>query len=539
MKIRNTSLRARMLAVTVAGSLAFALAACGGGSSSAAGSAASSNAGVLTIGMTAGDIPDLDTVLASQQGYEGYRFVGNTLYDGLTKFDLKQGTETPKVIPGLAESWVPNADGSVWTFKLRSGVKFHDGTDFNADAVIFNLDRYTNKTSPNYYQAVATSAALTAGSIASYKKIDESTVQISLHGPDGHFPSDLVFVYMASPTAVKKEGNEGFANNPVGTGPFIFKSLSRGQQVIFTPNKDYWGGAPKINELVLKPIPDVAARTAALKAGEVNWIEAPNPDDIATLQSAGFVTYTNSYDHVWPWLLNEAKPPLNNVKVRQAMEYAIDRGTMATDLLHGTADPAYQIIPRANTAYDKANDVYNYDPAKAKKLLAEAGFPNGFKLTLSYPTSGSGNMQPGPMNQLLQSDLAKVGITVELKPVEWATMISSMGAGKIPDDAMAINVSLTFIQESFWSLFFSSTGPYAGLTHYTNPQIDALLGKAASTTDDTARAAIYTQIGKLLDADAVWLDIVNDRNPRTLAPNVKGFIEPKSWFVDLTTITVG
>jgi peptide/nickel transport system substrate-binding protein len=522
-----------IVATTAVAALTISVAACGSGSS-----ATSSTPGVLTIGMTAGDIPNLDTVLSSDQGYEGYRFVGNQLYDGLTKYDLKQGTEIPKIVPGLATSWSSSADASVWTFHLRSGVTFTDGTPFNADAVIYNLDRYMNKKAPQFYAAASATAALSLGGIKTYKKIDASTIEIDTNGPYSHLAEDLVFVYMASPTALKKYGNTGFANHPVGTGPFVFMSETRGQQVVFTANAKYWDGAPKVSELVLKPIPDPSARQAALQAGEVNWIEAPSPDDIAALKKANYQILTNSYDHVWPWILNLSKKPLNDVRVRQAMNYAIDRQTMATSLLQGTADPAYQIAPRASLAYRASNNVYSYDPAKAKQLLTAAGYPNGFSMTLSYPTSGSGNMEPGPMNQELQSDLAKVGIKVQLKPIEWATMLTDFSGGKIPDNADAINISLTFIQETFWTLAFSSQSPL-NVGHYKNPAVDALIAQSLKQADPIKRAALYSQIAALVDKDAVWLDIVNDRNPRALAPDVHGFIEPKSWFVDLTTVSVG
>jgi peptide/nickel transport system substrate-binding protein len=534
---RTARSRRRYAILGALAAAALALAASGGGSGYGGGGTTSGQAGILTIGMTAGDIPNTDTVLSGGQGYEGYRFVGNSLYDGLTKYDLTQSDSTPKIVGGLATQWTSNADGTVWTFTLRQGVTFSDGTPFNADAVIFNFDRYLNKTAPQYYPAIAAQAGVALGSISAYKKIDDSTVEIDTSAPDAHLPSDMVFIYMASPTAVTKYGNTDFANHPSGTGPFVFDSETRGQQLVMTPNKAYWGGAPKLKQLILKPIPDPAARLAALQSGEVNWIEAPNPDDISSLKSSGYQVLTNSYDHVWPWIFDTTKGPLASVQVRQALNYAIDRDSMATDLLQGTADPAYQLAPRASLAYDKSNDVFSYDPAKAKQLLAAAGYPNGFSMTVSYPTSGSGNMQPGPMNQELQSDLAKVGVKVTLEPIEWASMLTAFGTGQIPDGADAINISLTFIQESFWYLAFDSKSPL-NVGHYSNPQVDALIAQSQATTDDTARNAIYAQISALVDQDAAWLVVVNDRNPRALASNVKGFVEPKSWFVDLTTVTV-
>jgi peptide/nickel transport system substrate-binding protein len=526
----------RRAAIALVAVAATALTACGGGSAASSSGGGGGDAGVLTIGMTAGDIPNLDTVLSGGQGYEGYRFVGNQLYDSLTKYDLKQGTEIPKVIPALASSFTSNANATEWTFTLRPGVTFTDGTPFNTDAVLYNLDRYLNKTSPRYYAPVAGQAGLSLGSVKSYRAAGNSIV-FTMASPDSHLPEDLTFVYMASPTALQKEGNQGFALHPVGTGPFMLKSLTRGQQVVFVPNPNYWGGVAKVKELVLKPMPDPAARLAALHSGQVNWIEAPNPDDIESLKSGGYQVLTNSYDHVWPWILDTSKKPLNDVRVRQALNYAIDRDTMAKTLLDGTADPAYQLIPKASLSYQSSNDIFSYNPAKAKQLLAEAGYPNGFSMSLSYPTSGSGNMEPGPMNQELQSDLAKVGVKVTLKPIEWATMLTAYTTGKIPDNADAINISLTFIQESFWGLSFGSTSPL-NLAHYKNPTVDKLLGAAAAQPDPTKRAAIYAQIGATIDQDAPWLVIVNDRNPRALASDVHGFVEPKSWFVDLTTVSV-
>jgi peptide/nickel transport system substrate-binding protein len=337
---------------------------------------------------------------------------------------------------------------------------------------------------------------------------------------------------------VKAEGNTGFGQKPVGTGPFTFVSETRGQQLVLKANPDYWGGAPKISQLILRPIPDTTARTAALRSGQVNWIEVPPPDDVPTLDKAGFQVLTNSYDHVWPWVFDLTKKPFDNVKVRQALNYAINREALIKNVLQGTADPEFQTAAKANAAYVTSNDIYSYNPDKAKQLLTEAGYPNGFSTTLSYPTSGSGNMVPTPMNEALQQDLAAVGVKVKLQPVEWASMLTDYFAGKIPGGADMINISLSMQQEGFWNVWFGTSSP-TNVGKYSNPEVDALLLKAKSTIDDTARNALYTQAAGLITKDAPWLFVVDDRNPRALAPAVHGFVEPKSWFVDLTTVSVG
>lgn len=539
---RRTTLRRRTLlrlaaTATAAVVLTGGLAACGKGSAQVAGTSGSSSANTLVVAMTASDIPLLDTGLAQGQGYEGLRFVGNQLYDGLTRFDLTQGTSVPQIVPDLAESWTANSDLTEWTFKLRPGVTFHDGTPWNADAAIFNLERYIDTGTDHYYPDLNAQGGLSISGIDSFSKVDDLTITIKTKGPWSYLPNDLATVYFGSPTAIKKLGNEQFGQNPVGTGPFQFVSLERGQQLTMKANENYWNGRPKVDEVILRPIPDATARVAALRSGEVNWIEVPPPDDVPALSGEGFQVLTNSYDHVWPWVYNTTKAPFDDPKVREALNWAIDRDSLVKNILNDTAEPALQIAPHANNAYRADNDIYGFDPAKAKALLAEAGYPDGFTMTLSYPTSGSGNMVPTPMNTALQADLAKIGVKVELKPVEWASMLTDFFAGRIPDDADALNISLSFQQEGFWSLWFGSASA-VNAGKYSNPEVDALFAKAKTVLDDQQRSDIYAQAAALMGKDSPWLVVVNDKNPRVLAPNVTGFVQPQSWFADLTTLSV-
>lgn len=521
-----------------AGSLGAAgvLAGCVPGAKGATGSLpGTSSRDVLIIAMTASDIPILDTGLSSNQGYEGTRFVGNQLWDGLTRFDLAQSTKIPPVVPGLATKWTVSADKTAWTFTLREGVVFHDGTPFDADAVVFNFARYLDKSSPHYYPALNSQAGLAISGIKAVTKVDRMTVRITTDGPLAYLPSNLTTVLLASPAAVRKYGNEGFQRHPVGTGPFMFHSVARGQRLVLKANPRYWKGAPKVGYVVLLPIPDAIARVAALRAGQVDWIEVPPPDDVPELAKEGYQVLTNSYDHVWPWIIDTAKKPFDDVRVRRAMNYAIDREALIKDVLRGTADPEYQAVARANAAYRPANNLYRYDPEKAKELLAQAGYPHGFATSLSYPTSGSGNMVPIPMNEALQQNLAEVGIKVKLEPIEWASMISSYYAGKIPGGADMINISLTMQQEGFWASFFGGASPL-NVSHYKNAEVDACFEQAKATFDDAERSGLYAKAAALLTEAAPWVFIVDDRNPRALLSSVKGFIEPKSWFCDLTTV---
>ncbi|MEV8632000.1 ABC transporter substrate-binding protein [Streptosporangium sp. NPDC051023] len=516
----------------------LATAACGSGAQPTGGAPASGSGGTLVIGMTASEIPGTDTVLSFTQGFEGDRFVNFQLYDGLTRYNLKQSDRTPEVIPGLATSWETSEDGLTWTFHLRKGVTFTDGTPFDADAVVFAFDRLLKKDSPFYYPAAAGAAGLWSGQIKAYEKVDGETVKITTPQPTGHLLSDLTFLTFPSPTAVKKHGNQDFALHPVGTGPFVFESLTPGQQLVLLPNKNYWGGAPKLGKLVLRPIPDAAARTAALRSGEVNWIEYPSPDDVESLKSSGYSLLSDNYDHLWYCTFDQAKKPWNDVRVRQAANYAIDRKSIAENLLKGTADPAYQHAPSSTEVYDPANDTYSYDLAKAKALLSEAGVSGGFSATLAVPTGGSGNLVPIPIATALQDQLARIGITVKIQKVEWSALLADLNAGKPAAGAdIQCASTVTYQAESLIRAFWAKDSPvYDG--HWYSAKVDELSKEAERTLDPAKRIELFRKAERIVSAEAPYLFVVGDRNPRVIAPGVKGLIQPKSWFVDLTTVSV-
>ncbi|MFB7948366.1 ABC transporter substrate-binding protein [Kitasatospora phosalacinea] len=528
--------RSRAAAALAAAAL---LAATGCASTAASGDAAGGGGGggTLVIGAT-GKLPNLDTVIGGA-GFEGKRLLSFQIYEGLTRYELLKDTDKPPQVTGaLAESWQVAPDKVTWTFALRKGVKFQDGTAFDADAVLFNLHRYLDKASPEYTDALGAAAKEYAGDIASYRKTDDTHVELVTSSPNGHFPEDLAHVLIASPTAVRKSGSANFSQHPVGTGPFAFASQTEGQQVDLVANKDYWRGAPKLERLVVKALPDPAARTAALRSGGVNWIEYPNPDDLESLKAEGVQIASNSYDHLWYWILDTAKGPWADVRVRQAANYAIDRQAIATNLLHGTADPAYQAAPRATAAYDQGDDRYAHDPEKAKQLLAEAGYPNGFSTSVTVPTGGSGNLLPVPITEALQRDLAAVGIKVDIRTTDWTTLIGAEAKGEVALGSDAIAQSTTLFQsEALLPLFVGSKSPF-WTGHYANAKVDELIATAAANPDQSARQAAYRTALRQVTEDAPWLFVVNDRNPRALAPSVRGLVQPQSWFLDLTTVSV-
>src|SRR5207248_4856421 len=272
---------------------------------------------VLRIGMTAADIPR--TLGQPDQGFEGNRFTGLTMYDGLTMWDLSSADKASVLIPGLATEWkVDDADKTKWTFKLRPGVTFHDGSAFNADAVVWNVEKVLKQDAPQFDPSQVGLTASRMPTLASAKKIDDLTVELVTKEPDSFLPFNLTNLFMASPAKWQKlfevaDGAdmkakshaawEAFARNASGTGPWKMSSFTPRERLELVKNDTYWDKArvPKTDKMVLLPMPEANARTAALLSGQVNWVEAPAPDAIPEIKQRGFVLYANEQPHVWPW----------------------------------------------------------------------------------------------------------------------------------------------------------------------------------------------------------------------------------------------
>jgi peptide/nickel transport system substrate-binding protein len=500
--------------------------------------------GTLRIGMTAADIAY--TAGIPDQGFEGYRFVGYQLYDALVRWDLSQGERLPDIMPALAESWeVDKNDVHRWVFKLRHGVKFHDGSDFNADAVIWNWDKIRNKEAPQYdtKQAGEVTPRLTA--IKSYKKIDDYTVEFLTTQPSSFVLFQLIYVLYSSPAQWDKVGKDwrAFAANPSGTGPFKLTRLVPRERAEYEPNKEYWdkNRVPKVDKVVLLPMPEPTTRLAALRTGQVDWIEVPPPDAIPLLKQSRFQIALRSYPHVWPHSLNLKQAPWDNKLVRQAANYAIDREGICKSLLNDTCIPATGVVYPGHPWFGKPAFTYTYDVKKAKELMKQAGF-EGKRVKTSFliSTSGSGQMLPLPMNEFIQENLREIGIDVDLLPIEWNTLTSWVRKGFVEEyeKTGAMNVSFNFVEpfSAFVRFFHSASVPPKSLNimYYINSEADKLIEAAQASFDTKERDALLGKLHAMVVEDAPWLFVVHDLNPRALSPKVKGFVQPQSWFVDLT-----
>jgi len=504
--------------------------------------------GTLRIGMTAADIPL--SWGQPDQGFEGFRFMGLMIYDALLNFDLTSAENPSGLYPALAESWsVDPSDKTKWTFKLRKGVKFHDGTEVNAEAIVLNHARLLDEKSPAYSARMASLAAFRLPAVKSYRAVDEYTVEFVTHAPEALLPYQICYTLISSPTAWEKAGRkwEEFAKAPAGTGPWKLTSLVPRERAEFVPFKEHWDKTriPKLDKVITLPIPDASARTSALLSGQVDCIEAPAPDAVPQMKSRGFAITSNYYPHIWSWHFSRIEgSPWNDVRVRKAANLAIDREGMK-QLLGGFAVASTGHVPKGDPWYGSPKFEIKFDPAAAKKLLAEAGYGPGkpVKTKMAISASGSGQMQPLAMNEYMQQNLKDVGIEVEFEVVEWQALLDLWRAGaKAPQlkGAQGVNVSYA-IQDPFnaFTRFLRtdlSAPKGVNFGYYSEPEMDALLGKVSLAFEPKDLAAAMSAVHTKMVDDALFLWVVHDTAPRAMSTKVKGFVQAKNWFQSLTPV---
>ena len=480
--------------------------------------------GVLVVGQIA-EPKSLDP--AAVTAVNDFRILVN-LYEGLLRY--KPGTL--EVGPALAESWEVSEDGTTYTFKLREGVTFHDGTPFNAEAVKFNFDRMLNEDHP-YHDTGPFPLAFYFSAIEETNVVDDLTVEIKLNAPYAPFLSNLAYPtgLMVSPEAVMAGGAD-FGRSPVGTGPFKFAEWRSNEAVVIEKNPDYWGDPAEADAVVFRPITDANTRVAEMLAGGIDLMVEVPPTALSEFQNDAFTVVEQAGPHLWFLILNAKDGPFADKLVRQAANYAINKEAIVNDVLEGTAEVAAGPTPPAFAwAYDESLEPYPYDPEKAKALLAEAGLAEGTELTFYVTEGGSGMLDPVPMGTAIQADLNAVGFDVKIETYEWNTFLGEVNPGLEGKADMA---------EMAWMTNDPDTLPYLALRtaawpseggfnsgYYSNPEVDELLEAAQTSNDLEERAALYKQMQQIVHDDAPWVFVANWKQNAVTSDKVEGLaLEP-------------
>jgi len=468
------------------------------------------------------------------------------LYDRLVERDISVKADFPPFAPGLATSWDVSPDAKVYTFKLRPGVKFQDGTPCDAEAIKFNIERNWNPNHPFYSRTGAGANALGYKDLDKVEVVDAATIRVTHKTPFADFLNVLAFgtYSIASPTQIQKVGNDEFGNQPIGSGPFKFVSRESGVKLVFERNPNYWGGAPALDGFIIRPLPEAVARLTALETGEVDWVNSVHPDSIDRVRANPNLTIELAQlPNTWGYIPNHRADPTNNVKVRQALNWAVNREALCKDLMKGLAVPSTSpFAPTGTAGYDPDIKGYHYDPAKAKALLAEAGFGKGLKLHFQIPQGAVGSPFAVEMNQYLQQNFKDVGIDVNIETLEAQIMQTNLSNG-MPPDVHAYSVGFSVDEMvNLQRHYRSDLVPPNGNTNpgwIENPDLDALLKKALETPNEDERRKIYFQVQQQAVDMAAWVWVCHQKGARAWNKKVQGFVNPNSYMFTFKTVRMG
>ncbi|MBM1632866.1 ABC transporter substrate-binding protein [Sulfitobacter mediterraneus] len=419
--------------------------------------------------------PHLDPTSAAAGAIDSVLY--SNVFEGLTRF-MGDGS----VVPGLAESWEISDDGLTYTFKLRSGVTFHDGTTMDAEDVKFSLDRINAEDSANAQKALYSA-------ISSVTVIDPTTVEVKLSEPNGNMLFNLAW---GDAVIVAPESIENIKQQPIGTGAFKFDSWSQGDKIEISRNPDYWGTPAVLSKATFKFISDPTAAFAAMMAEDVDVFSGfPAPENLPQFEAdPRFQVLIGSTEGETILSTNNKMPPFDNVKVRAAVAHAIDRQAIIDGAMFGYGTPIGTHFAPHNPAYVDHTGMSNYDPERAKALLAEAGFPNGFETTLHLPPPSYARRG----GEIIAAQLAAVGIKAEISNVEWAQWLETVFKGK--------NFGLTIVSHTEPM----DIGIYANPDYYfqyDNPAFQELMTKLNSTTDPDMRTAMLGEAQTIISNDYV------------------------------------
>ncbi|QPC45789.1 ABC transporter substrate-binding protein [Mangrovibacillus cuniculi] len=470
---------------------------------------------VLVFGR-GGDSVSLDP----SQATDGESFkVTKNVFETLIEF----GEQDTELHPGLATEWSNTEDGLQYTLKLREGVTFHDGTPFNAEAVVFNFERWKGGSKEQFYYYNSQFGEVISEVVAD----DEYTVTFKLTRPLAPFYKNLAMspFAIASPAAIEQFGDK-FNENPVGTGPFVFKEWKRNDRITIEKNPNYWEeGLPKLDTVIFRAIPDNSARVNALATGEVDLIDGVNYSDVPTIEGNSELQmfYRPSMNVAYVGLTN-TRGPLQNKLVRQALNYAVDKASIIDAFYAGAAEPAKNPMPPVIAGYNDALEGYEYNPEKAKELLAEAGFEDGFEMELWAMPVARPYMPDGQkVAEALQANFAAVGVNAKITSYEWATYLEKARNGEADSFLLGWTGDNGDADNFLYVLLDQDSIGSNNYAQYQNQAVHDLLVEAQSTPDQAKREELYKQAQELIHEDAPWIPLVHSNPALAGKAGISGF----------------
>jgi peptide/nickel transport system substrate-binding protein len=502
---------------------ALLLSGCKGGSAPRSAGAGTSGRDEVLVWAHGADASGLDP--AQETDGESLNIAAN-IFDGLVRFKTG-GTE---IEPSLAEKWDISPDGKTYTFHLRAGVKFTDGTPVNADAVVFSLERQRDENHPAHKLA---SQFVYWGSmdmntiLESVEKKDDATVVMKLKHPEAPFLADLAmqFAMIVSPDAVLKAGRD-FSHHPVGSGAYKLVEWQAGQKLVLEANNDWWGGKPKVKRVIWTVIKDNSSRTQAYLAGNIDGFEGINPFELQKIKDAPHTqVLTQAGMNVFYLAMNMDKKPFDSLKVRQAFAFAINKERIVKNFYGGTATVAATMLPPSLWGHDDSLQPYAFDPDKAKALLKEAGFPGGFEAEFWYFNAPRPYCPaPEKVAAQIQQDLAQVGIKAKLVTFDWTTYLektqkgehAAMLIGWSGDNGDPDNFLYTLLSTA------SAKLPAQNYAFFRDPEVDGLLNKAKFESDLAKRTQYYIQAQKLIYERAPVVPLAHNLQIAVASDRIQG-----------------
>ncbi|MFE8698704.1 ABC transporter substrate-binding protein [Cytobacillus sp. FJAT-53684] len=459
--------------------------------------------GTLVFGR-GGDSTSLDPA-ATTEG-EAFKVTVN-LFETLINF----GEQDTEIEAGLATEWETSDDGLKHTLKLREGVKFHDGTDFNAEAVVYNFNRWKAGNAEQFYYY----NSQFGDKIDSVTAVDAYTVEFNLNTPIAPFYKNLAMspFGIASPAAIEKHGDK-FMENPVGTGPFVFKEWKRNDRITIEKFADYWQeGLPKLDSVIFRSIPENSARLNALASGEVDLIDGVNFSDVGQIESnPDLQVFERPTLNVAYLGLTNTRGPLQDKLVRQALNHAVDKQALIDAFYAGAADPAINPMPPVVAGYNDAVEDYAYDPEKAKELLKEAGYENGFEMELWAMPVPRPYMPDGQkVAEALQANFAAIGVKAKIVTYEWGTYLEKANNGEADSFLLGWTGDNGDADNFLYVLLDEDAIGSNNYTYYKNSEVHDLLLKAQASSDQAEREELYKQAQVIIKDDAPWIPLVHSR----------------------------